>query len=161
MNSWSLLKERSRWRLKASCNVLRSERRSSFLPMQSIRSGMSGGPTTFGIMGIDLNRRGKMLEEEIYRLIAEEIETGSINKGLWTKAFSEADGEDNKTKALYIKYRFDQLCGELLIDEDEKRVCLKSSLLFLSECTFTESNLFVIVAVLSSAASIPLPFDII
>ena len=53
-------------------------------------------------------------------MISEEIDTGNKQKCLWTKAFSEADGEDNKTKALYIKYRFDQLFDELLIDEEAK-----------------------------------------
>ena len=40
-----------------------------------------------------------------------------------------------------------------------KRVCLKDNLFSGVEETFTDSNLFVIVAVLSSAASIPLPSD--
>ena len=68
--------------------------------------------------------------------------------------------EMNKTTVYRILQRLEE-AGILhsFIDKDEKRVCLKRSLLFSSEFTFTESNLFVIVAVLSSAASIPLPFD--
>ena len=50
-----------------------------------------------------------MNEEEIYELISEEIESSSTKKGLWTKAFSESEGDENKAKALYIKYRFDQM----------------------------------------------------
>ncbi len=50
-----------------------------------------------------------MNEEEIYELISEEIESSSTKKGLWTKAFSESEGDEQKTKALYIKYRFDQM----------------------------------------------------
>ena len=50
-----------------------------------------------------------MNEEEIYELISEEIETGNTKDGLWTKAYSKSDGDENKTKALYIKYRFDQI----------------------------------------------------
>ena len=45
------------------------------------------------------------------------------------------------------------------IDKDEKRVSLNSSLFFSLDFTPTDSNLFVIVAVLSSAAKMPLPFD--
>ena len=48
-----------------------------------------------------------------------------------------------------------------IIDRDVKSVCLNSSLFFSLDWTFTDSNLFVIVVVLSSAARIPLPFDII
>lgn len=48
-------------------------------------------------------------EEEIYELISEEIESSSTKKGLWTKAFSESEGDEQKAKALYIKYRFDQI----------------------------------------------------
>ncbi len=47
-----------------------------------------------------------MNEEEIYELISEEIDSSAMKKGLWTKAFSEADGDEKKAKSLYIKYRF-------------------------------------------------------
>ena len=50
-----------------------------------------------------------MNEEEIYELISEEIESNNTKKGIWTKAFSESEGDEQKTKALYIKYRFDQI----------------------------------------------------
>ena len=48
---------------------------------------------------------------------------------------------------------------QLFIDEDENSVSLKSSLFSGVDSTLTEFNLFVIVAVLSSAAKIPFPFD--
>jgi len=47
-------------------------------------------------------------EEKFYELAYDEIESGDLKKGLWAKAFSEAEGDDKKAKALYIKYRFDQ-----------------------------------------------------
>ena len=50
-----------------------------------------------------------MNEEEIYELVSQEIDEEKTKKGLWTKAFSKSDGDENKTKALYIKYRFDQI----------------------------------------------------
>jgi hypothetical protein len=50
-----------------------------------------------------------MNEEEIYELISEEIESNSTKKGLWTRAFSESEGDEQKAKALYIKHRFDQI----------------------------------------------------
>ena len=47
-------------------------------------------------------------EEKFYELAYDEIESGDLKKGLWAKAFSEAEGDEEKAKALYIKYRFDQ-----------------------------------------------------
>ena len=61
-----------------------------------------------------------MIEEEFYELAYEEIESGNLKKGLWAKAFSKSDGDENKAKALYIKYRFDQIKeGHKEIDEEE------------------------------------------
>jgi len=51
-----------------------------------------------------------------------------LKKGLWTKVFSESEGDENKTKALYIKYRFDQIndvqpiVGEKVKIEEKKAV---------------------------------------
>ena len=73
-----------------------------------------------------------MNEEEIYELISEEIESNSTKKGLWTKAFSESEGDEQKTRALYIKYRFDQIKQtqpqvdqETIVKEDEEKVTEK------------------------------------
>ena len=73
-----------------------------------------------------------MNEEEIYELISEEIESSSSKKGLWTKAFSESEGDEQKTRALYIKYRFDQIKQtqpqvdqETIVRDDEEKVTEK------------------------------------
>lgn len=44
-------------------------------------------------------------EEEIllYEKAGDDIEKGIINKGIWTKAYSQAQGDDAKQKAIYIK----------------------------------------------------------
>ena len=44
-----------------------------------------------------------------YDMVAEEIDGDSMNRGLYTKAFAEADGDDKKAKAIYIKMRVKQL----------------------------------------------------
>ena len=36
------------------------------------------------------------------------------NKGIWAKAFSDADGDEQKQKALYIKYRAEQLIRNIV-----------------------------------------------
>ena len=48
-------------------------------------------------------------EEDAYEKAAEEIENKSQNKGMWAKAFADADGDEQKQKALYLKYRAKQL----------------------------------------------------
>lgn len=50
-------------------------------------------------------------EDILYETVANEIETGNINKGLWTRLLVEMDGDEKKTKIAYIKYRLDQLSG--------------------------------------------------
>ncbi len=48
-------------------------------------------------------------EDHIYTVIAQELESGLTDKGLWTRLFSESGGDENKTKALYIRQRADRL----------------------------------------------------
>ena len=48
-------------------------------------------------------------EDAIYTAIAIELETGSIDKGLWTRLFAECDGDENRTKVAYIKRRAEGL----------------------------------------------------
>ena len=77
----------------------------------------------------DAEKEGHMIEEEFYELAYEEIESGNLKKGLWAKAFSEAEGDENKTKALYIKYRFDQIKeGHKEIEQEEEEVKIDSKL---------------------------------
>lgn len=40
-----------------------------------------------------------------YQYAAEELDTGYIDKGLWARLFSETDGDENRTRARYIKER--------------------------------------------------------
>jgi len=54
-----------------------------------------------------------MTEERIYLKINDELESGSTDKALWIKIFAEFDGDENKTKANYIKQRFKNLSSEL------------------------------------------------
>lgn len=54
-------------------------------------------------------------ENEIYEQISNELDAGTHQKGLWTKAIAEAEGNESKVKAIYIKLRFNQ------IKEEEKK----------------------------------------
>ena len=50
-----------------------------------------------------------MDDEAFYEEIAKEIESDAMKPGLWTKAFAEADGEQERAKVLYIRLRVSQL----------------------------------------------------
>lgn len=56
-----------------------------------------------------LQERMAVDEGAIYTAIANELESGSIDKGLWTRLFAECDGDESKTKAAYIRQRANQL----------------------------------------------------
>ncbi len=45
------------------------------------------------------------MSDDIFTIIAKELETGKTDTGLWTRAFAECDGDSDKTKALYIRLR--------------------------------------------------------
>lgn len=49
------------------------------------------------------------IEDRLYEQIAQEIETNTVDKGIWTKAFAQTGGDDKQTRVLYIKARFDRL----------------------------------------------------
>jgi hypothetical protein len=52
-------------------------------------------------------------EEELFEQISNELENNQINKGLWTKAEAESDGDENKVRSIYIKLRHQKLTREL------------------------------------------------
>jgi uncharacterized protein (DUF433 family) len=56
----------------------------------------------------------KTNEEKVYLQIYEELENKTYNKVLWIKLFAEANGDENKAKAQYIKERFASLSGNNL-----------------------------------------------
>lgn len=51
-------------------------------------------------------------EESIYNAIYEEIETGNVNKALWTKLFALHDGDTGKIKSSYIRARYKSILNQ-------------------------------------------------
>jgi len=49
---------------------------------------------------------------EAYKTAYEEIERGTIDKGIWAKCFVDARGDENKAKALYIEKRVKELTAD-------------------------------------------------
>ena len=54
----------------------------------------------------------KLAEEQLYEFAAEEIAANNIRPGLWAKALAEAEGDDSKAKARYIKLRVETMRAE-------------------------------------------------
>lgn len=48
-------------------------------------------------------------EDRVYTEIAQELETGISDKGLWTRLFADCGGDEKQTKVLYIKQRAERL----------------------------------------------------
>jgi len=48
-------------------------------------------------------------EDAVYEVVAEEMESGKMDKGLWTRLYAEHDGDEKKTKIAYIKQRAERL----------------------------------------------------
>jgi hypothetical protein len=48
-------------------------------------------------------------QDAIYEIVANEMESGKTDKGLWTRLFAEFDGDEKKTKIAYIKQRAEKL----------------------------------------------------
>ena len=59
----------------------------------------------------------KLAEEQLYEFAAEEIAANNIRPGLWAKAIAEADGDDAKAKARYIKLRVETMKAEADIQD--------------------------------------------
>lgn len=54
-----------------------------------------------------------MEEESAYERAAVELETNQVDKATWARAFADADGDVDKTKARYIALRVKKLTGEV------------------------------------------------
>ncbi len=61
-------------------------------------------PQSTRVMSID--------EDAIYAAVANEIESGQTDKGLWTRLYVENDGDEKKTKLAYIKQRTEKMIAD-------------------------------------------------
>ena len=49
------------------------------------------------------------IDNDVWQTALNEFESNNRDNGLWTRCFAEADGDEAKTKARYIKYRAEEL----------------------------------------------------
>ena len=57
----------------------------------------------------------KLADENLYELAAEEMAANNIRPGLWAKAIAEAEGDDTKASARYIKLRVEMMKAEVYL----------------------------------------------
>jgi hypothetical protein len=62
-----------------------------------------------------------MNENVFYDIVAQELQAQTMLPGLWTRAFSEAGGQLDRARALYIKHRVAQLAQEASEKLQQKR----------------------------------------
>lgn len=60
----------------------------------------------------ETNARASSEESRVYEKIADEIESGNLNRGLWLKLYAENAGDRKATEIAYIKQRATQLFEE-------------------------------------------------
>lgn len=52
-------------------------------------------------------------DEEFYSAVAQELASGQVHQGIWAKALSDSDYDENKAKARYIKLRVRSIKNDL------------------------------------------------
>ncbi len=65
-----------------------------------------------------------MDDEVFYETVVEELERAGPKKGLWAKAFSTANGNENVAKAYYLDWRVKQLKEEYEFHQNNRREIL-------------------------------------
>lgn len=77
---------------------------------------------------------GRKVEEQLYLVVAEELERGLINQALWLKALEQADGNERRQTAAYIKLRIQALRDEEYLKGqfDREAAVSKRSVAFIS-----------------------------
>ena len=58
----------------------------------------------------------RLAENELYEIVAMEVANEQVMAGIWGKAFSDTEGNMEKSKALYIKYRVQDLKDKAILE---------------------------------------------
>lgn len=53
-----------------------------------------------------------MRDKSLYGIVDQEFQNGSIDRALWTKALADSDGQEDRTRARYIRLRVNELKTE-------------------------------------------------
>jgi hypothetical protein len=58
----------------------------------------------------------RLAENELYEIVTREVMSEQVIAGIWGRAFSDAEGDLDKSKALYIKYRVQDLKDRSIVE---------------------------------------------
>ena len=67
------------------------------------------------------NSKTNQIDDKFYDEVARELKENNLVAGLWTKAFAEMSGDDAKARALYIKYRVEQLRNKAALEIESQK----------------------------------------
>lgn len=60
----------------------------------------------------------RLEEEKLFLQVHDELENGTINKGLWMKALANSGGDESLAKTKYIKLRMQSFKDEIAISDE-------------------------------------------
>jgi hypothetical protein len=63
----------------------------------------------------------RMEENELYEIVTKEVMNEEVVAGIWGRAFSDTEGDEQKAKALYINYRVQDLKDRATVIEGLNR----------------------------------------
>tara|TARA_R110001592_G_scaffold261435_3_gene526326 strand:- start:464 stop:931 length:468 start_codon:yes stop_codon:yes gene_type:complete len=69
----------------------------------------------------------KEVEYQLYEKAAIGIENNSIDKGVWTKAFSKAEGDELKQKAVYIELMVEHYKDEIRAGQELAKILVSEA----------------------------------
>lgn len=58
-------------------------------------------------------------DDAFYERVAEELDEGNTDRGLWTRLYAECDGDEKKTRVLYIKRRVQTLIAAETVNRQQ------------------------------------------
>ena len=67
------------------------------------------------------NLSGRQAEDLLYNLVMAEISEDDLDPVAWAMAFEEAEGEEQRSKALYLKHRIRRIKDDILAVELDKK----------------------------------------
>ena len=103
--------------LSAATMIFLFKRRKVFSPpvdrVPIARKGIEGPPVLVRVGTAKIVHGAPSNDDEwMYERVAQEIESGAVRKGLWTKLWVESGGDERETRLAYTKQRVLELASE-------------------------------------------------
>jgi len=68
----------------------------------------------------------RQFEEQVYEAVLSEVENGTRRSGIWAKALADAEGDDPKARALYLKYRAQAMLDEAWLAAEAEKLAAEA-----------------------------------